>query len=125
MGDVIQLPRQHPGRRWSPTEILAIKEPHDTGQQVRQERSRIATTKKIAEGAGKRQSKRARRKKAIADILSTDPNQKWTVTVLMGVTSKWTRQRVSRATVTELLKELEAEGLACNINQFWWKSTNK
>ncbi len=120
MGTLIQFPRQRPGRKWSPAEILAIKEPPDTRQQLRQERSRIATTKTIEAAAGKRASKRAKRKKAIADILDT--GQQWTITVLMRLVGDRTSEQVSRTTVTELLKELEAEGCACNTHQFW-KST--
>ena len=120
MGDIIQFPRQRPGRKWSPEEILAIKEPPDTRTLVRQERSRIATTKAIAAATDKRASKRAKRKKAIADILNT--GQQWTVTVLMRLVGDRTGEQVSRTTVTELLKELESEGCACNTHQFW-KST--
>ena len=117
MGDIIQFPRQKPGKKWSPSEILAIKEPPDTRVLVRQERSRISTTKAIAAKAGERERKRARRKKAIADILAD--GQQWTVTVLMRLVGDRTGEQVSRTTVTELLKELEAEGRACNTNQFW------
>lgn len=120
MGQLIQFPRKNPYRRWSPGEILAIKEPPDTRQQVRQERSRIATTKKIAAEAGQRQKKRAKRKQAIADILAN--GQHWTITVLMRLVGEQTGEQVSRATITELLKELETEGRVYNINQFW-KST--
>lgn len=120
MAKIIQFPRKNPYRRWSPEEILAIKEPPDTRALVRQERSRIATTKAIASAAEKRASKRAKRKKAIADILNT--GQQWTVTVLMRLVGDRTGEKVSRAAVTELLKELEAEGCACNTHQFW-KST--
>ena len=117
MGEIIQIPRQQPGRKWSPTEILAIKEPPDTRKLVRQERSRIATTKAIASAADKRASKRAKRKKAITDILNT--GQQWTVTVLVRLIGDATGEKVSRTTVTELLQELEAEGRACNTHQFW------
>lgn len=123
MGELIQFPRKNPYRRWSPSEILAIKEPPDTRQQVRQERSRIATTKKIAAEAGKRQKKRAKRKQAIADILST--GQQWTISVLMRLVGDRTDESISRTTVTELLKELESEGRATNENQFWWWKPTK
>jgi len=122
MGDIIQFPRQRPDRKWSPAEILAIKEPLDTRELARQERSRIATTKKIASEASRRDRKRAKRKKAIADIL--DGGQQWTVSVLMRLVSEQTGQSVSRATVTELLKELEGEGRCGNTNRFWWKTTD-
>ncbi len=122
MGKLIQFPRQQPGRKWSPAEILAIKEPLDTRELARQERSRIATTNKIASEAGRRDRKRAKRKKAIADIL--DGGQQWTVSVLMRLVSDRTGQSVSRATVTQLLKELEDEGRCGNTNRFWWKTTN-
>jgi len=122
MGELIQFPRQKPGRKWSPSEILAIKEPLDTRELARQERSRIATTKKIASEASGRDRKRAKRKKAIADIL--DDGQQWTVSVLMRLVGEQTGQSVSRATVTELLKELEDEGRCGNTNRFWWKTTD-
>lgn len=122
MSKLIQFPRQRPGRKWSPAEILAIKEPLDTRELTRQERSRIATTKKIASEAGRRDRKRAKRKKVIADIL--DDGQQWMVSVLMRLVSEQTGQSVSRATITELLKELEDEGRCDNTNRFWWKTTN-
>ena len=122
MGDIIQFPRQRPDRKWSPAEILAIKEPLDTRELAWQERSRTATTNKIASEAGTRDRKRAKRKKAIADIL--DDGQQWTVSVLMRLVGERTGQSVSRATVTELLKELEDEGRCGNTNRFWWKTTN-
>ena len=121
MDNIIQFPRKNPYRKYSPEEILAIKEPPDTRTLVRQERSRIATTKTIAAAVGKRASKRAKRKKAIADILNT--GQQWTITVLMRLVGDRTGEEVSRTTVTELLKELEAEGCVCNTHQFWCKST--
>ena len=123
MDKLIQFPRQRPGRKWSPAEILAIKEPLDTRELARQERSRISTTKAIAAKAGERERKRARRKKMIDDILAG--GQQWTITVLMRLVGDQTGEQVSRTTVTELLKELEAEGRACNTNQFWWKTTPK
>jgi len=61
MGKLIQFPRQRPGRKWSPAEILAIPEPLDTRELTRRERSRIATTNKIASEAGTRDRKRAKR----------------------------------------------------------------
>lgn len=122
MGDIIQFPRQKPGRKWSSAEILAIKEPLAPRELARQEQSRVATTKKIESEAGKRDRKRAKRKKAIVNIL--DGGQQWTVSVLMRLVAKQTDQSVSRTTVTELLKELEAEGRAYNIDQFWWLETD-
>jgi hypothetical protein len=122
MTNLIQFPRHHPGRKWSPAEILAIKEPLDTRELAWQERSRIATTNKIASEACRRDRKRAKRKKAIADIL--DDGQQWTVSVLMRLVGERTGQSVSRTTVTELLKELKDEGRCGNTNRFWWKTTN-
>jgi hypothetical protein len=122
MNKIIQFPRQRPGKKWSPAEILAIKEPLDTREITRQERSRIATTNKIASEACRRDRKRAKRKKAITDIL--DSGQQWTVSVLMRLVGERTGQSVSRTTVTALLKELEGEGRCSNTNQFWWKTTN-
>ena len=120
MGDIIQFPRQKPGRKWSPEEILAIPEPLDKRELTRRERSRVATTKKIASEADRRDRKRAKRKKAIADFLNT--GQPLTIATLMRLVGDRTGEKVSRTTVTELLKELEAEGCACNSHQFW-KST--
>lgn len=121
MGKLIQFPRKNPYRKWSPEEILAIEEPPDTRTLVRQERSRIATTKAIESAASERANKRAKRKQAIVDILDT--GQQWTVTVLMRLVGDRIGEQVSRTTVTELLKELEAEGRACNTNQFWRETT--
>lgn len=117
MGNLIQFPRHHPGKKWSPIEILAIKEEPSERIKRAQERSRIATTQTIAAADGKRKTKRAKRKKAIADILDT--GQQWTITVLMRLVGDRTGEQISRATVTEILKELEAEGRAYSINQFW------
>lgn len=116
MGKLIQFPRHHPGRKWSPTEILAIREPPDTRQEVRQERSRIATTKAIQATAGNRERKKATRKKAIAGILD---NGQWTITVLVRLIGEHTGESINRTTVTNLLKELEAEGLATRSGLFW------
>jgi hypothetical protein len=121
MDNIIQLSRHHPGKKWNPAEILAIKEEPDTRSQKTRDLNRIATTKAIAAAGGKRKRKKEKRKKAIADILGT--GQQWTITVLMRLVSDRTGEHVSRATVTEILKELEAEGRAENINQFW-KSAN-
>jgi hypothetical protein len=103
MGKLIQFPRQKPGRKWSPEEILTLKEPLDTREQVRQERSRIATTKKIAAEAGKREKKRAKRKKAITDLLNAGGT--WTIALLMWLVGDRTGEKVSRTTVTEILKK--------------------
>ena len=70
MGNIIQFPRANPRRKWSPLEILAIKENPDEVTQQRRERSRITTTQKIASEAGKRENKRANRKQELANILS-------------------------------------------------------
>lgn len=124
MGKLIRFPHPQPERRWSPAEILAIPEPlPNAGELTRQERSRIATTKKVAAEADKREKKRARRKRIIADIL--DAGGIWTIALLMRLVGDRTGGQISRATVTELLKELEAEGQACNNDQFWWKPINK
>jgi hypothetical protein len=122
MTNLIQFPRHHPGRKWSPAEILAIKEPLDTRELMRQERSRIATTNKIASEACRRDRKRAKRKKAIADIL--DDGQQWSVSALMRLVGEQAGQSVSRTTVTELLKELRDEGRCSNTNRFWRKTTD-
>lgn len=89
---------------------------------MRQERSRIATTNKIASETCRRDRKRVKRKKAIADIL--DDGQQWTVSALMWLVGEQTGQSVSRTTVTELLKELRDEGRGSNTNRFWWKTTD-
>jgi len=123
MGKLIQFPRQRPGRKWSPAEILAIKEPLDTRELTRQERSRIATTKAIEATAGKRVSKREKRKNAIADILGATKH-KLTVAMLMQLVGDRIGEKVSRTTMTELLKELEDEGRCGNTNRFWWKTTD-
>lgn len=117
MSNLIQFPRHRPGRKWSPIEILAIKEEPDIRSQQTRNLNKIATTRAVAAADGKRKSKRAKRKKAIVDIL--DQGKEWTIAVLMRIVGDRTGERISRATVAELLKELEAEGRACNINQFW------
>jgi hypothetical protein len=120
MGHIIQFPRPNPQRKWSPGEILAIKEEPEDNLRQRQERSRIATREKIASETGKRERKRANRKQIITDIL--EDGQKWTIARLMRMIEYRTREPISRTTVTALLKELKEEGRASNINQFWFKS---
>ncbi len=117
MGNLIQFPRHHPGRKWSPAEILAIKEEPGTRSRRTRDLNKIATTKAIAAADGTRKSKKAKRKKVIADILTG--GKEWTIAVLMRLVGDRTGEQISRATVTGLLKELEAEGRAYNINQFW------
>jgi len=116
---IIQFPQPNPSRKWRPTEILAIQEPRDTREQVRQERSRIVTTKKIAVEASKRKKKRAKRKQVITNILNSGGT--WTIAQLMSLVSDRTGEQISRAAVTDLLKELEVEGRVQNADQFWWK----
>ncbi len=122
MGNLIQFPRHHPGRKWNPAEILAIKDEPDTRSQRTRELNKIATTRAIAAADSKRKSKKAKRKKAIANIL--DQGKEWTIAVLMRLVGDRTGEQISRTTVTEILKELEAEGRAYSINQFW-KSTQE
>ncbi len=117
MGNIIQFPRPNPRRKWSPTEILAIKEEPDERIRQSRERSRVATTQKIASDAGKRADKRAERKQVIVNLLAD--GQQWTVARLMRMIECRTREPISRTTVSALLKELEAEGRASNTNQFW------
>lgn len=128
MTNIIQFPRPLPERKWSPSEILALKEPPDSSAIYRQERARIASTKAIAASAAERERKKAKRKKAIADILSGG-RQWWTVTVLMRLVKAGTGEPISRTTVTALLKELEEEGTAIAVNNVYghqfWKSTSK
>jgi hypothetical protein len=121
MGNIIQFPRPNPQRRWSPSEILAIEIPENDRLRQSRERSRIATSQKIASGAGKRENRRAERKQAIVSILSD--GQQWTVARLMRTIEYRSDQPISRTTVTSLLQELKGEGRALNINQFW-KSTD-
>jgi hypothetical protein len=117
--NIIQFPQPDPRRKWSPAEILAIEVPQDDGTRLRQERSRIATTQKIASEAGNREGKRLGRKQELANILGD--GQQWTVTRLMRLVECRTRKPISRTTVTALLKELEAEGRASHTDQFWRK----
>jgi DNA-binding PadR family transcriptional regulator len=77
---------------------------------------------KIASEAGKREDRRAQRKQAIVNLLSD--GQQWTVARLMRMIEYRTGgQPISRTTVTGLLRELESEGQAFNINQFWKSTT--
>lgn len=117
MSNLIQFPRHRPGRKWGPIEILAIKEEPDTRSQRTRNLNKIATTRAVAAADGKRKIKRAKRKKVITDIL--DQGKEWTIAVLMRLVGDRIGERISRATVAELLKELEDEGRAYNINQFW------
>jgi len=120
MTKIIQFPRPNPRCKWSPSEILAIKEEPDERFRQSRERSLITTRETIASGAGKRENKRTERKQVIVDILSD--GQQWTVARLMWLIEYRTRQPISRATVVLLLQELKTEGRANNFNQFW-KST--
>ena len=123
MGSIIQfIPRPNPTRRWSPAEILAIKDEPDDKLQQSRERSRIAIAQKVASGAGKRESRRAKRKQELANLLSD--GQQWTIARLVRLVEYRTGQPISRTTVTLLLKELEAEGQASNNNRFWFQVTH-
>jgi hypothetical protein len=121
MNNIIQFPRSNPWHKWSPAEILVLKEEPDDRTRQRQERSRIATTQKIAAEAGKRENKRARRKQEIAKILAN--GKQWTIAHLMRLVERQTNEPISRTTVAALLKELEAEGRATNSNKFWFTTT--
>lgn len=117
MGKIIQFPRHQPDKKWGPTEILAIKDPHDVRLEMRKERSRIATTQKIADSAGDRATKRAKRKQLIVEILAN--GQPWTIAVLMRLVGDRTGQPVSRATVAKILKDLQTEGLVKRAGVLW------
>jgi hypothetical protein len=122
MGHIIQFPRPNPRRRWSPEEILAIKEEPDDKLRQSRERSRIGSTQKIASEASKREAKKVERKEVIADVLSD--GQQWTVARIMRLVEYRTRQPISRTTVTALLKELETEEKVSHVNQFWFNRTH-
>ncbi|MEG3899782.1 MULTISPECIES: hypothetical protein [unclassified Microcoleus] len=112
MGNLIQFPRQRPGKKWSPAEILAIKDPCDTSQAQR-ERSGIAATKAIAAEAPKREKKKADRKRQIIKLL--DAGEEQTIASLISRIG----DRISRQTVADCLTELEAEGLVYRIGRLW------
>jgi hypothetical protein len=122
MTKIIQFPRPLPERRWSPSEILALKEPADSRAKYRQERSALGVTKAVAANATNREKRKAKRKKAIADTLADQ--RSWTVTALAEVVGNFTGEAISRTTVMVLLRELENEGLAARIKnksdtEFW------
>jgi hypothetical protein len=122
MTKIIQLPRPLPGRRWSPSEILALEEPPDNRAIYRQERSKMGSTKAVAANVTNREKKKGKRKKAITDTLAD--KRSWTVTALAEVVSRFTNKPISRTTVMSLLRELENEGLAVRTNnksgtEFW------
>lgn len=112
MGKLIQFPRQRPGKKWSPAEILAIKDPCDTSEAQR-ERSGIAATKAKAIEAPKRQKKKADRKRQIIQIL--DAGEERSVSELMYPIG----DRIGRQTVADYLTELQAEGLVYRVGKFW------
>jgi|GEM_PF-3302904 len=122
MVKIIQFPRPLPERRWSPSEILALKEPADSRTKYRQERSALGATEAVAANATNREKRKAKRKKAIVDTLADQ--RPWTVTALAEAVRSFTGEAISRTTVMGLLRELKNEGLAARINnksdtEFW------
>ena len=123
MTKIIQFPRPLPGRRWSPSEILAIKEPADSRAKYRQERSALGATEAVTANATNQEKRKAKRKKAIIDTLAGQ--RSWTVTALAGAVCNFTGEAISRTTVMGLLRELENEGLVVRIKnlksdtEFW------
>jgi hypothetical protein len=113
MTKIIQFPRPLPERRWSPSEILAIKEPADSRAKYRQERSALGVTQAVATNATNREKRKAKRKEAIVDTLADQ--KPWTVTALAEVVCSFTGEALSRTTVMGLLRELENEGLTARI----------
>jgi len=120
MGNLIQFPRPNPRRKWSPSEILGIKEEPDERLQQSRERSVIATREKIASEAGKRERTRSQRKQELENLLGN--GQQWTVTRLIRMIEYHFCQPISRTTLVRLLKELEAEGRVSNTNHLWSKT---
>ena len=84
MTKIIQLPRPLPEKRWSPSEILALKEPADSRAKYRQERSTLGATEAVAANATNREKRKAKRKKAIVDTLADQ--RPWTVGLSRGGT---------------------------------------
>ena len=122
MTKIIQFPRPLPERRWSPSEILALKEPADSRAKYRQEQSALGTTEAVAANATNREKRKAKRKKAIVDTLADE--RPWTVTVLAETVRSFTGKAISRTTVMGLLRELENEDSAARIKnksdtEFW------
>jgi len=62
MTKIIQLPRPLPEKRWSPSEILALKEPADSRAKYRQERSTLGATEAVAANATNREKRKAKRR---------------------------------------------------------------
>jgi hypothetical protein len=125
MTKIIQFPRPLPGRRWSPSEILAIKEPADSRAKYRQERSALGVTEAVAANATNREERREKRKKAIVDTLADQ--RLWTVIDLTTAVGSFTGETISHTTVMGLLRELENEGLTARVknksdaNTEFWK----
>jgi hypothetical protein len=122
MTKIIQFPRPLPGRRWSPSEILAIKEPVDNRAKYRQEQSALGATEAVMRNATNREKRRVKRKKAIIDTLADQ--RLWTITALAWAVGSFTGEAISRTTVRGLLRELESEGLVAKIknksdSEFW------
>lgn len=112
MGQIIEFPRKNPYRKWSPSEILGIKDPCDTGPAQR-ERSGIAAAKARAAETPKREKKKADRKREIIQIL--DAGEEQTIASLINSIG----DRIGRQTVADYLTELEAEGLVYRVGRFW------
>lgn len=122
MTKIIQFPRPLPERRWSPSEILAIKEPADSRAKYRQERSALGVTEAVAANATNREKRKAKRKKTIVDTLADQ--RPWAVAALTKAVANFTGEAISRTTVMGLLRELENEGLTARIKnksgtEFW------
>lgn len=112
MSNITQLPCPNPRRRWAPDEILGIKDPSGTTTEVRRERAAKAATVAIANQAPKRAQKKAAIKTQIVEIL--DAGEERSIRELTGLIGD-----VSTNSISQYLKELEAEGKVYKIGSFW------
>lgn len=111
MSNITQLPRGNPNHRWSPAEILAIKDSTDISE-VRREQAGKAASFAIANQAPKRAKKKAMKKAQIVEIL--DAGEERSVRELAGLIGN-----ISTTSVSQYLKELETEEKVDKIGSFW------
>lgn len=109
--NITRLPSTNTDRRWSPAEILSIKDPCDTGA-IQKERAGKSAAVAIAKQAPGRAKKKAAMKSQIVEILKTGDLQ-----TVRGLARQL--GDISTNTVALYLRELEGEGLACRKGAVW------
>lgn len=108
---IIQLPSANIRRQWSPAEILAIEDPLDTGR-IQKVRAGKAAAVAIAKRAPGRAKKKILVKAEIVEILRIGENQ-----TIRGLAERI--GNISTNTVSQYLKELEADGLIYKEGFLW------